>query len=58
MSEKIKKRQVEECSRCEGFHNRTFVHMCPESSNVVEIEGCPHCDDECPLCIPDIGGEG
>jgi hypothetical protein len=46
-----------ECETC-GEDTRQFVHMCPDSSNVIEVDGCPHCDDECGFCGYDVGGEG
>lgn len=37
------------CMEC-GREITTFMHNCPNSSDMPEIEGCPHCDDVCPFC--------
>lgn len=34
-----------------GRQLKSFVHNCPNSSNMPEIVGCPVCDDSCPECI-------
>ena len=39
-----------ECEEC-GRNIITFVHTCPNSNNVIEITGCPYCDDVCPECV-------
>ena len=36
---------------CEcGEYKRHFMHNCPKSNDMPEIEGCPECDDNCPNC--------
>ena len=39
-----------ECKLCDRKLTR-FMHNCPNTSNYVEIEGCPFCDDKCGFCI-------
>ena len=41
--------EVNNTCKC-GRKMKPFIHNCPESSMAVETYGCPHCDDECPLC--------
>lgn len=37
--------------KCEcGRTKKTFMHHCPDSSECIEIEGCPKCDDHCGFC--------
>jgi len=45
------KREKKEAPKCHcGRTLKTFVHECPASSNCIEIDGCPYCDDVCPEC--------
>lgn len=48
---------LNECTEC-GAVKVEFVHMCPDSSNVIEVHGCKEHDDECGFCGFDLGGEG
>ena len=41
----------EEIEVCEcGRKKRTFVHTCNHRLDLIEIYGCPFCDDYCPYC--------
>lgn len=44
--------EVFEEERCDGCGNekRTFMHNCSGSLNMLEIYGCPKCDDTCGFC--------
>jgi len=33
-----------------GSEIKSFMHNCPNCSNMPEIVGCPKCDDSCPEC--------
>lgn len=46
-----------ECIEC-GAPHREFVHICPESSHVIPVNGCKKHDDSCGFCEIELGGEG
>jgi len=33
-----------------GRKLKTFMHGCDERTDLVEMTGCPYCDDRCPMC--------
>lgn len=41
--------KAEVCERC-GRKKKTFMHTCDKRSDLIEIYGCPYCDDHCPYC--------
>ena len=38
----------EKCENC-GRKKKTFIHTC-ESTTMLEVYGCPECDDHCGFC--------
>lgn len=42
-------RDFEVCSEC-GSVIKTFMHTCSKSNIVMEVKGCPKCDDACGMC--------
>lgn len=44
-----KSKSSDRCDFC-GTKLKRFMHNCPKSKNLVEIYGCPKCEDECGFC--------
>lgn len=41
--------EVEVCEYC-GRRKKIFIHTCDKRLDLIELYGCPFCDDHCPYC--------
>ena len=41
--------KIEVCKWC-GRKKKTFIHICDNRLDLIELYGCPFCDDHCSYC--------